>query len=316
MSHVGKHMQEISHAAIPMSAMTHDDGDLEVSDEGDNSIHDSVAVSQIAEPESVFIVPPGFRPNSIFVGRETEIEQLENLLIKKRPRDQIHKVSVVLHGILGIGKSEIAREFAFANRDKFKGGIFWIPAKSKKLMFDGFNNLMRKLAIPDEFEDPILSVDTWLGQRRDWLLILDGLDLDMNGHLSELGGESPDGRIIYVTRSLSQSTWHRRFSLEIGHLSNEASQSLLFKELDLAEVTERQRANATKIIERVGGLPLAIHAIARRLLDTNQSLEDFRLPVTQPSLESSNQKLLEKSTWPDITSITEVYPSIDPKSTA
>ena len=34
------------------------------------------------------------------------------------------------------------------------------------------------------------------------------------------------------------------------------------------------------------------------------------------SLEASNQKLLEKSAWPGITSITEVNPSIDPKITA
>lgn len=114
-------MQEISHAAIPMSAMTNDDGDLELSDEGDDTSRDSV---QIAELESVFIAPAGFRPNSLFVGREKEMEQLDKLFLDERRRHGGGTVSVLLHGMPGVGKTQIAREYAFANRKKFKGGVF------------------------------------------------------------------------------------------------------------------------------------------------------------------------------------------------
>ena len=83
-THVGRHMQEISHAAIPISAMTDDDGNLELSNEDDNTIHDSIASAQIAEPEPFFIAPAGFRPNSLFVGRKKEIERLDKLFLDVR----------------------------------------------------------------------------------------------------------------------------------------------------------------------------------------------------------------------------------------
>ena len=289
-------MQEISHAAIPMSAMTNDDGDLELSDEDDNTIQDSIASAQIAEPQSVFIVPPGFRPNSIFVGREREIEQLKKFLFDERPRDWGGTVSVLLYGMPGVGKTHIAREFAFTNRDKFKGGVFWIPAQSKELIFRNLNNLMQRLAIPDGSGDPIQSINIWLGKRPNWLLVFDGLPVKEDGgivELSKLAPESKDSSIIYVARFSSVSTLHWPITIKIEPLSKEASQRLLFKELNLAKVNERQRTKATELIESVGRLPLAIHAIARRLADTNQPLEKFESSVSHPSLEATYQITLD-----------------------
>ena len=45
-SHVGKHVQGVSHAAIPISAMTKDDEDLELSDTDNNTMVSRVFLSQ------------------------------------------------------------------------------------------------------------------------------------------------------------------------------------------------------------------------------------------------------------------------------
>ena len=54
-------MQEISHAAVAMSALANDDSGLELSDEDSITSHDTIASTQIVEPEIVSIAPTGFR---------------------------------------------------------------------------------------------------------------------------------------------------------------------------------------------------------------------------------------------------------------
>ena len=288
-------MQEISHAAIPMSAMTDDDGELELSDEGSITIHDSTASAQIAEAESVFMAPVGFRPNSLFVGREKEIEQLDKMIFDERQPDRGGTVSVLLHGVPGVGKTHIAREYAFARREKFKGGIFWIAAQTKGLVFQNLNKLMRTLAIEYWSGDLIQSVNKCLGNRQNWLLVLDGVSDEKRdfSELSDFAPDSKDSSIIYIARSKNLSILQQPTTIEIRPLGKEASQCLLFKELNLGEVNERQNAKATQIIESVGGLPLAIHAIARRLADTHQPLEKYQISVSHLSLGGTFQNILE-----------------------
>ncbi len=289
-------MQEISHAAIPMSALTNDDGGLELSDEDDITSHDSIASAQIAEPEFVFIAPVGFRPNSVFVGREKEMRQLDKLLFDDRPRDWGGTVSVLLHGMPGIGKTQIAREFAFANSERFKGGVFWISAQSKELIFHNLNDMMQRLAIRDESGDLIQSVNIWLGKRRNWLLVFDGLSVEENGGIAELSKllpESKDSSIIYVARSRTFSKLNWQVTFNIEPLGKEASRRLLFKELNLDTVNERQEAKATEIFESVGGLPIAICAISRRLADTNQPLERFELSASRLTFWGTYKQLLD-----------------------
>lgn len=144
---------------------------------------------------------------------------------------------------------------------------------------------MQRLAIQDDSRDLNQSVNIGLEKRQNWLLIFDGLSIEENGDiagLSKVAPDSKDSHIIYVARSSSLSILRR---LKIGPLSKEASRILLLKEMNLGKVNERQKAKATEIVESVGGLPLAIHAIARHLADTRQPLEQFTLPASNLSLE-------------------------------
>ena len=295
MSHVGKHMQEISHAAIPMSAMANNDGGIELSDE-DNSFHTSIASAQIAEPEPYFIVPPGLRSSSIFVGRGREIKQLEKLLIDERLHDWGGPVSVLLHGMPGVGKTHIAREFTYKNREKFKGGVFWIAAQSKELMMHDLENMAQKLGIWDGSGDPIQSINVRLGEHRNWLLVFDGLPSEEIGGIVELSKVAPDGKnssIIYVARSSNVLTLHWPTVFKIEPLTKEASKRLLFWELNIADASEREKTKATELIESVGGLPLAICALARRLTETKQPLEKYESSMSHLNLAPTYQTILD-----------------------
>ena len=163
-------------------------------------------------------------------------------------------------------------------------------------MFLNFIKLMQRLAIRDWSGDLIRSVDIWLRSRQNWLLVFDGLSAEEDGDFAEVSSVAPnskDSSIIYVARPESLSTLAPAVTFKIGPLGKEASRCLLFKELNLEKVNERQRAKATEIIESVGGLPLAIVAIARRLTDTHQPLEDYTSSVSHLCLGSTFQKILD-----------------------
>ena len=253
-----------------------------LSEEEDNMIHDSIAPAEIADPEPFFISPAGFRPTSLCVGREKEIERLDQLFLDERWQSNWGGTSWVwLHGMPGVGKTHLAREYAFANRDNFKGGVFWIPAQSRELIFLNLIRLMQRLAIRNASGNPIESVYTWLRSRENWLLVFDGLSVEEDGDIEELAVMTPnskDSGIICIARAENFSAPGHR--IRIGPLGKEASRCLLFKELNLERVNERQRAKATEIIESVGSLPLAIVATARHLAHTHQSLEDYTLSVS------------------------------------
>jgi hypothetical protein len=66
-------------------------------------------------------IPPRNLP---FVGREDLLEQMHDFLGKTS-----HHNIIVLRGQPGVGKSELARQFARTHHDRYPGGIFFIDAR-------------------------------------------------------------------------------------------------------------------------------------------------------------------------------------------
>jgi tetratricopeptide (TPR) repeat protein/predicted phosphodiesterase len=71
------------------------------------------------------------RGNRPFVGREKLIAEIRNKL-RERKSDCV----LVLHGQPGVGKSELAREFARLHRDLYPGGTFFIDASKDAIAID------------------------------------------------------------------------------------------------------------------------------------------------------------------------------------
>src|SRR2546423_9927882 len=99
------------------------------------------------EPEKLsdtyFIKPPGFRPNSLFVGREAELTEMHKMLFDKKRRAE-GTSAVLLQCLPGGGKTCLARQYVYAHREDFPGGIFWVRAKSKEQLAAGFSGISPK----------------------------------------------------------------------------------------------------------------------------------------------------------------------------
>ena len=67
----------------------------------------------------------GSRGNLPFVGRDDLLARIVSTL-----GDTVSESVVVLHGQPGVGKSELALEFARRNRDRYSGGTFWVDAST------------------------------------------------------------------------------------------------------------------------------------------------------------------------------------------
>ncbi|KAH0533863.1 hypothetical protein FGG08_007514 [Glutinoglossum americanum] len=120
----------------------------------------------------IFSVP--FEKDRQFVGREDILSQVkEQLQIR-------HRVS--LHGLGGIGKSQIAIEYAYRFHDNNpKAHVFWVYAASAGRFDQSYEDIARKLKLPlvdDPDVDVCELVSDWFNNHDNghWLMILDNAD--------------------------------------------------------------------------------------------------------------------------------------------
>ena len=250
------------------------------------SIVDLPAPIKPADP--YFIVPPDFRENTFFFGMERELQDIGKKLFNNKRREK-GTACVLLHGPAGAGKSHLARQYVNTNRNKFKGGIFWLNARLKGELHNDYWQIAQKVISKDSPELRVSSIDTvelvktWFESREEWLIVLDGLDIDTEKDAVELEQFIPNKSntsLIYVSMAKkleSMHRLHRPSAIKVPPLSERDARKLLFKEIQLKKPNDAQLKRATELVRQVGGLPLAISAISHRLADTHERLETYKI---------------------------------------
>jgi hypothetical protein len=150
-----------------------------------------------------------------FVGRNEDLNTLWALL--QPSGSSIRKVAV-LHGLGGIGKTQLAIRFARIYRDDFSA-IFWLNGKSQETLMHSLADLLPRLPDIDvtanpkteeELEQAAREVLQWLAKSANsrWLLIYDNIDQysrtkDANSEAYDVTQFFPStdhGSIIITTR--------------------------------------------------------------------------------------------------------------------
>lgn len=252
-----------------------------------------LSLSKILKPHGpLFVVPPGFHPNSTFFGMQKELDILHTRLFKAKKRSQ-RLMAVLISGVPGSGKSHLAREYIFSHQECYPGGIFWVDAKSRESVFKCFWDIAQAATLTDgeEFCAPndrvsqkyVESVRTWLQGREEWLLIFDGLSFDHENDLNHFKQFLPFNKqcsIIYtsVDRTLrKKQRLYEPYSLQVSPFQVEDACKLLFKELGIKRPSPEQVRKAIEIVNYYECLPLAIHAISHRLSATEKPMERYHL---------------------------------------
>ncbi|KAH7395584.1 hypothetical protein BKA64DRAFT_643405 [Cadophora sp. MPI-SDFR-AT-0126] len=258
----------------------------------------SIAPDDPAQDAPYFIKPSGFRPNSLFVGREAELEQMHKMLFDKKRRAD-GTSAVLLQSLPGGGKTHLARQYVYNHKDDFPGGIFWLRAKSDTELAAGFWDIARKAALKhlvgteeaaslDDPEQFIKMVRKWLNDRHDWLLVLDGIHFS-HSTLRKFIPDSTNTSIIYTSTEKSVIGDHHFMNpqlIRLPLLSAREAQRLLLLELGRTEPFAKDDLRySMELVQSMGFLPVVIHAVAQRLKTTDEPLSKFaRTYSSEPRL--------------------------------
>jgi hypothetical protein len=132
---------------------------------------------------------------SQFVQRNPEMRELERLLADRPTVTERRRVVVVLYGLGGIGKTQLAVEFAREHHSRFSS-VIWLDGSSEASLKQSFVGMVRRLPSTELTADGVemlkqsaIDVDVdvavreclqWLSlpTNRNWLLIFDNVDRD------------------------------------------------------------------------------------------------------------------------------------------
>jgi tetratricopeptide (TPR) repeat protein len=170
-----------------------------------------------------------------------------------------------MHGLGGIGKSELANQYARAYLGRYRL-VWWITAENPQAVDLGLAALTARLHPVATLVDAQEWARGWLQSNSGWLLILDNVEAitDITDLLGQLGGR---GHIVVTTRrSLGDAQWRRLglTPLRLEVLERAASVRLL---VELTGLTDP--AGADLLADRLGDLPLGLQQAAAYISQHN-----------------------------------------------
>lgn len=238
---------------------------------------DATARDQRVPPQVWGGVPPR---NNHFTGRVDLLVQLQQTL-QEHTRSTL--VPQPLHGLGGIGKSQVGVEFAYRNQFDYEL-VWWVQADDEPSIRRSLVSLARRLDVAesddvDEIVDAVLEA-LRLGQPfQDWLLIYDNAP---EPSMVQRYLPSGPGHVLVTSRSRSWSGLPN--AIEIDVFSPAESVELLLNRW--SGLTEEQ---ALELAEKLGHLPLALEQAVAVHEQTGMPLADYLR-----ALESSPRVILDE----------------------
>ncbi|KAL4897102.1 hypothetical protein BDV59DRAFT_198528 [Aspergillus ambiguus] len=247
--------------------------------------------SEPAPVHRLLVAPPGFHPNATFYGMEKELDILHTRLYRARKRPN-RLVAVLISGVRGSGKSHLARQYVWTNRDCYPGGIFWADAKSLESTYKCFWDIA--LGISQHYHDFHLPessrshgfveiVRNWFQSHDGWLMVFDGLSFSSDEDLNNFKQFLPfkeKSSIIYtsVDKTLSRKQrLYEPYCLKMPPLEVKDACKLLFKDLNIKSPTPQEIRKATELVKHYECLPLAVHAMGHHLNNIAKPLEKYHI---------------------------------------
>ncbi|WP_425461527.1 tetratricopeptide repeat protein [Hyella patelloides] len=222
---------------------------------------------------------------SNFVGRETQLQELDKLLNNNQ---QVAITAIA--GMGGIGKTELALQYALQSQDKYPGGVCWLKAREADIGTQIIE--LSDIQPPDEF-DLVAKVQycwrNWQDDRKLLIVLDDVLSFKKDYYQDKIDPYLPPPQEkfkVLLTSRQRPGTNIKTLDLEV--LSPEAALELL------TELAGESRINvelqlAKDLCEWLGYLPLGLELVGR-YLDLHPT---FTIAKTLERLEK--QKLKAKA---------------------
>jgi tetratricopeptide (TPR) repeat protein len=234
------------------------------------------------------IIP--FSQNDRFVGRELQLAELEAKLFSDR---QSTRLAIV--GPPGTGKSQLALEVAHRTRQKNKNGlVFWVDASNRDSLYQSYASIAQKLSVPgwdDEKADVTLLVKRYLADSsaRQCLLVFDNAEDIPLGSSGSSTARATDlleylpqsglcSTIFTTTSSGTARTLASQNVVELRELAPDLALKMLENCLS-TPFSQSEQQEAGLLLQELSYLPLAIVQAAAYMIETNISLQTYRLKL-------------------------------------
>ena len=223
--------------------------------------------------ENKFLVP--YEVNPLFIGRTQFVQMLKEKLSDITPRHYNHRVA--LYGMGGIGKTQCALRYVYANRDVYDR-IYWITAVDQTSLLSGYQSIAEAARLrylqntsPIEIANAVLS---WLRHQKSWLLVIDNLD-DIK-IVDRLLPENGSQKHTIITTRNPNARGIPAGSLEVPLLDAEDCIDLLSTLSEMvAQSDSAQQCQAVEIVQMMGYLPLAIEQAAAYVREVTKDFSAF-----------------------------------------
>ncbi|OBT51626.1 hypothetical protein VE04_08927 [Pseudogymnoascus sp. 24MN13] len=225
-----------------------------------------------------------FQRDSAFVGRVDILVKISEKFMEAASQDHSR---VALVGLGGVGKSQIAIEYAYRVRESApQTWVFWVHASNAGRFKQAYTNIAAKIELPgrdDPNADILRLVYNWLSDERNgrWLIILDNADDDQVFHsTSEVSGsaaqatdvaaplasflpQSSNGWVLVTSRDLAAAMNLVGIRDNVFHVEPMPEEEALMLLKTRVSVSKAFEDDAKTLIQILEYIPLAItHAAA------------------------------------------------------
>ncbi|MFD4600903.1 FxSxx-COOH system tetratricopeptide repeat protein [Streptomyces sp. NPDC058464] len=222
------------------------------------------ATQRVSVPVVWGNVPPN-NPN--FTGREDLLEQVHEQLLTG---DTSAVLPHTLHGMGGVGKSQIAIEYVYRHTAEYDV-IWWIPSEQPTMILTALTELAHRLGLNVGAEAnravPAVREALRRGDPYDrWLLVFDNAEnVEAVRPYFPTGGT---GKILITSRNQEWDRVARTLSVDV--FTREESKALLRRRArDLSD------ADADLLAQELGDLPLAIEQAAAWQAVTGMAVDEY-----------------------------------------
>jgi tetratricopeptide (TPR) repeat protein len=204
-----------------------------------------------------------FQRNPYFTGRDKLLDEIYVEFEESRiVNAQRHPIT--LFGGLGVGKTQVATEYCWRYKAKYKW-VFWIEAADQFRLLSGFEAIagLVHCEIGQTGPSPEKSaraVREWLRTNRDWLLVIDNFESNA-GMKKYMPALESLGDTLIITNNEKNEGFEGE-CIEVMTLSPQESVLLLLSHAKFNNGGPEVEAEAMRIVDSLACLPLAIEQAA------------------------------------------------------
>ncbi|MDQ2901972.1 MAG: tetratricopeptide repeat protein [Chloroflexota bacterium] len=220
-----------------------------------------------------------YQHNPCFTGREELLLWLHEVFTQKKQGYLTQ--SCALSGLGGIGKTQVAIEYAYRYSLKHSA-VLWINASTAEAMISNLMAIANALQLSSghrqDHAKTIAAIGYWLNQHHNWLLIVDNVeDIELTKHFLPI---AHNGAYLFTTRLPTLGTLAS--CVELGPPSLEESvhfllrrAGLLSPQASLESLSSKELTIARTLATALDGLPLALDQAGAYIEETHSGLSDF-----------------------------------------